>query len=195
MSSKGRSCAFCSEVSERICFGCHSEVCEKYHYAAGTGLCINCNKARGPTCFICQAPAIGACQSCRKPMCGQHQNENYQCCRDCLPALMQSSLSKGRQNADALYAQQEAERLARRSRVRAAAAVPPLPVPVESAASAKGGAEVFSIHDDEEWEGEGDEEEPPEGWQLFGNGDDEKEEQGGDDDPSDRRRRRRQPPE
>ena len=72
---------------------------------------------------------------------------------------MQSSFSKGRNNTDALYAQQEAERLARRERVRAAAAVPPLPIPAGAEASAKGGAKVYKIHDDEEWDEEGEDEE------------------------------------
>ena len=40
-------------------------------------------------------------------MCGAHQNENYQCCRDCLPLLMSTSMSKGRNNTDAMYARQE----------------------------------------------------------------------------------------
>ena len=100
-------------------------------------------------------------------MCGAHQNENYQCCRDCLPLLMSTSMSKGRNNTDAMYVRQEALRAkatgksdeqrelspdeidevkqhgAQRGQLNS---VPILP--------AKGGVEHFDISDGDQGEGE-----------------------------------------
>ena len=193
MASIGRSCNFCSEPFHRICQQCHSEVCEKYHYATGTGLCINCDRVRRPVCFICQGQAIGACQHCTRPMCGKHQNENHQCCSECLPALMQSAFSKGRNNADALFAQQEAARAARRERVRVAAAVPPVAAPSGAQAPAIGGVQPVEIHDDEEWEDTEGAEEYEGDWLLGDEEEDKGEHPEEEDDPASRRRRRPPP--
>ena len=94
-----------------------------------------------------------------------------------MPTLARPAVAEGRNNADALYAQQEAERQARRARVRAAAAVPPIPPPADAEVPAKGGARAVQIHDDEEWdEGEG-AEEYGEDW-VLPDGEEDKEDRG-----------------